>query len=105
MHDMNSASIAIRPARIDDCVALWSLAALDSATVPAEPLLVAEADGEIVAALSVESGERIADPFRRTAEAVALLELRAGQVPHERSTGRRSLLDRVRHRAAPAAAQ
>jgi hypothetical protein len=102
---MNSTAISIRPARIDDCVALWSVAALDSATVPREPLLVAEADGEIVAALSVADGEAIADPFRRTAEAMALLRMRAGQMPSGAAPARRSLLDRVRHRAAPVAAQ
>ncbi len=77
---MDTASIAIRPARQDDYVALWSVASLDSAVVPPEPLLVAETDGEIVAALSLESGEAIADPFQRTAEAIALLEARADQL-------------------------
>jgi hypothetical protein len=75
---MNS-SISIRTTGSDDYVALWSIAALDSATVPAEPLIVAEEDGEIVAALSLATGAAIADPFRRTAGAVALLRLRAAQ--------------------------
>jgi ApbE superfamily uncharacterized protein (UPF0280 family) len=75
---MNS-SISIRTTGSDDYVALWSIAALDSATVPAEPLIVAEEDGEIVAALSLATGDVVADPFRRTAGAVALLRLRAAQ--------------------------
>ena len=76
---MNTASISIRPAGCDDYVALWSIAALDSSALPAEPLLVAEEGGAIVAAISLGSGEVVADPFRRTAGAVALLRLRASQ--------------------------
>ena len=100
---MNTASISIRPARGDDYVELWSVAALDSSFVPAEPLLVAEQDGEIVAALSLASREAIADPFERTADAVELLHLRANQLPRrtERSHGR--LLARLRGRPALAA--
>ena len=97
---MNTASISIRPARGDDYVELWSVAALDSSFVPAEPLLVAEQDGEIVAALSLSSGATIADPFRRSAGAVSLLRLRASQHAGERAE-RRGLLGRLRGRPAP----
>src|SRR3954447_9777589 len=97
---MNSASISIRTARQEDFTALWSVATLDSSLVPSEPLLVAEADGEIVAALSLESGDSIADPFQRTAEAVDLLRVRASQFSPERSRPR-SLLRRLRGRPAP----
>ena len=38
---------------------------------------VAETDDEVVAALSVDTGERVADPFRRTADVVDLLAYRA----------------------------
>jgi hypothetical protein len=72
-----SPSVLIRAARGSDGPALTALAALDSATVPAGSLLVAEADGDLVAALSPASGARIADPFRPTRDVVALLELRA----------------------------
>ena len=102
---MNSAQISIRPVHRDDYVALWSVAALDSALVPAEPLLVAEADGEIVAALSLAGGESIAHPFRPTAETVALLRLRASQFPHDRSRPRSRLLGRLRGRPATLTAQ
>jgi len=71
-------SVLIRAARGSDGPALEALAGLDSAAVPTGGLLVAEADGELVAALGA-GGERIADPFRRTADVVALLELRAGR--------------------------
>ena len=96
---MDTASIAIRPANRDDFVALWSVASLDSALVPSEPLLVAEADGEIVAALSLANGEAIADPFRRTAAAVDLLRLRASQLPRDDGRPRR-MLNRLRGRPA-----
>ena len=100
---METSQIVIRASSPADCIALWSLAALDSALVPTSPLLVAEADGQVVAATSLESGETIADPFRRTAEAVALLRLRASQFARELS-GSRSLLGRLRGRPAPVAA-
>jgi hypothetical protein len=100
---MNStASISIRTARRDDFTTLWSVATLDSSVVPAEPLLVAERDGAIVAAMSLMTGESIADPFKRTADAVDLLRLRASQVPH-RSQSSRRLLGRLRGRPALAA--
>ena len=96
---MDTTQISIRTTGCDDYVALWSIAALDSATVPAEPLLVAEEDGAIVAALSLATGETIADPFRRTAQAVALLRLRASQHAGEREP-RHGLLARLRDRTA-----
>jgi hypothetical protein len=42
--------------------------------------VVAEVDGEIVAALPLSGGDVFADPFRRTAHLVPLLQLRARQV-------------------------
>jgi hypothetical protein len=69
-------SLIIRAAQGSDGVALERLAALDSAHVPTGDLLVAEADGALVAAYAPATGATIADPFRRTAEAVQLLELR-----------------------------
>ena len=101
---METASIAIRTARQDDYVALWQVASLDSGLVPDAPLLVAEAEGEIVAALSLSTGEAIADPFRRTAEAVALMRMRASQLPRD-SARPRGLLRRLRGRPSPAAVQ
>ena len=69
--------ITIRPGYADDHQALARLAALDSAVIPAEPLLVAEMDGEMSAALSLRDGTSIADPFRPTADIVALLRAHA----------------------------
>ena len=95
--------IIIRPARTDDGFALHRLAALDSSSVPTGPILAAEMDGEIVAALPLDGGRTIADPFRATAPAVALLELRAGQVATTTGPERRGLRLRARRALAHAA--
>ena len=73
-----SPSVLIRAARGSDGAALARLAALDSAdAVPAGELLVAELDGTVVAARSLETGAVIADPFSRTTDVLALLEVHA----------------------------
>ena len=73
-----SPTVVIRAARGSDGPALRRLAELDSHDhVPAGELLIAEADDEVVAALSLNTGEHIADPFRRPADVVDLLEYRA----------------------------
>lgn len=95
--------LTIRPAFADDAVALERLAALDSSTVPrGDALLVACVDGVVVAALRIEDEAAIADPFRPTAEIVALLAVRARQL---RGTGmrRRDGLRRAWARRRPAA--
>jgi hypothetical protein len=70
-------TVVIRAARGSDGPALRRLAELDSRELPAGDLLVAETDHEVVAALAVATGERVADPFRRTADVVDLLAYRA----------------------------
>jgi hypothetical protein len=70
-------TVVIRAARGSDGPALRRLAALDSADVPAGELLIAEADDALVAAVSVDTGAKVADPFRRTADVVDLLAFRA----------------------------
>jgi hypothetical protein len=81
-------SVLIRAARGSDGPALVRLAALDSAALPQGELLVAESDGAIVAARAIGTGETIADPFRPTADLVALLTLRSRLVERP---------DRARH--------
>jgi hypothetical protein len=56
------------------------LADLDSRHAPEGPVLGAEVEGTLLAAISLTTGDVIADPFSRTAELRALLETRAGQV-------------------------
>lgn len=67
----------VRYARPGDERALAYLAALDSARVPPAPILVAELDGRLRAAVSVTDSTAIADPFHLTADLVAALRERA----------------------------
>jgi hypothetical protein len=86
-------NITVRRAVSGDRSELARLAELDSATAPRGPALVAVADSRMLAALPLGSGRPIADPFERTAEVVALLELRAAQLrddePESRGWGER----------------
>ena len=72
-------TITLRGASAADAAALERLAALDSRRLPGGDLLVAESDGHIVAAVSVRTLDAVADPFERTADAVALLRRQAVQ--------------------------
>jgi hypothetical protein len=68
-------AVVIRAARGSDGPALEQLAQLDSRRPLVGEVLVGERDGELVAAYAPASGSAIADPFRPTADIVALLEL------------------------------
>ena len=90
-------NVTVRRSTAGDESALARLAALDSASTPRGPALVAEADSRMLAALPLGSGRPIADQFEHTAGLVQLLELRRSQIeeatrgePRER--GLRSLL-------------
>lgn len=78
-------TIALRLAQQDEGDAVVRLAALDGVKPLEGPVLLALADGEPVAALSLDDGRVAADPFHSTAEAVELLQVRA----HRRSDRRR----------------
>jgi hypothetical protein len=90
-------SVLIRAARGSDGPALERLAALDSSVVPAGALLVAEADGALVAARSVTTGAAIADPFVPSAGVATLLAIRAAAL--QPRAPRRGLADRLGLRA------
>jgi hypothetical protein len=81
-------NITVRHAVAADLGDLTRLAALDSATPPRGPALVAVADSRMLAALPLGSGRPIADPFEPTAEIVALLQLRAEQLRQADANGR-----------------
>jgi hypothetical protein len=66
-------NLHIRTARPQDAASLKRLAALDSAAPLAGDVLMAEARGRPVAALSLVDGRAVADPFAPTAPAVAAL--------------------------------
>ncbi len=89
--DPTDTSITIRAAGLQDAEALRRLAQRDSRAVPEGELLIALVDGEARAAISLASGETIADPFHRTEELVGMLTLRGSQLRGERRQRRRSL--------------
>src|SRR5437763_16568046 len=72
-----SSPLAIRRSAPGDGDRIRLLARLDDRRAPAGPCLVAEIEGEMVAALSLVTGAAVSDPFRGTADALALLQLRA----------------------------
>ena len=73
-------SIALRLCRVGDDEALARLAALEEKPVPHGEFVIAEVDGRIVAALPLDGGPPLRDPFARTAHLLRLLELRAAQL-------------------------
>jgi hypothetical protein len=78
MAPLTTPTITIRPAYADDDQSLLRLSVLDSAPgVPPAPLLLAEIDGELRAALSLSDGSTIADPFFPTADVIELLRVHA----------------------------
>lgn len=85
--------IVIRFSERGDERALARLAGRDSKSVPNGALLVAEADGEVRAAVTLDGRGNISDPFHRTAELVRLLDLRRSQLysdePRRRPRSRR----------------
>jgi hypothetical protein len=93
-------AIIIRPARDSDEYRLMTLAQRDSAAVPAGNLLVAEVGGAIRAAVAVEGGAEIADPFHPTAGLLDLLRARAEQ--SRRRPGRIRIITRSHPRLARA---
>ena len=62
-----------------DSQKLWRLAALDDRRAPAGPALLAYVDGELRAAVGLEDGRAVADPFHPTAELVEILRFQARQ--------------------------
>jgi hypothetical protein len=75
-----SQSLVIRKASSEDSGRVERLAILDSAPVPSGPVLVAEQDGMLVAAVPLGGGRSIADPFVPSSDVVSLLELRRTQL-------------------------
>ena len=74
---MTENTLTIRPADLADLAALDRLAALDTASPPTGDVLVAEVGRELWAAVEVDSGAAIADPFHPSADLVELLRLHA----------------------------
>jgi hypothetical protein len=80
LRQSDEAPLIIRHADPVDLPALQRLAALDSRRIPSGELFVAEVSGSLRAAVSIDTGAVIADPFEHTAAIVDLLRLHASAV-------------------------
>jgi hypothetical protein len=70
-------AITIRLSTNADATRIAELAELDARPAPVGPALLAEVDGELQAAVGIDDGRAVADPFRFTDDVVRLLRLRA----------------------------
>jgi hypothetical protein len=77
--------IELRVAQPEDDYYVSRLAQLDDAPLPVAPVLLALVDGEAVAALSLNDGRVVANPFVATEKVVTLLRLRATQLSGQRN--------------------
>ena len=82
--------LLLRTATAVDSAALDRLAALDSARPLTGEVMVASAGGDVRAALSLETGRVVADPFYPSAELVELLRAAAGDRRPRRRWRRRA---------------
>jgi hypothetical protein len=84
MTPRQTSTLALRMAHADDDGDVRRLAALDSSPPLEEPVMLALADGEAVAAMSLSDKRVVANPFLPTADAVALLDMRIAQLRRPR---------------------
>ena len=91
---MNS-TLTIRHATASDSDAIERLAALDSSSAPPGEVLLAEVGDELWAAVEVDSGIAIADPFRSSGDLVELLRLHANGTSGRRFRPARRLIPRL----------
>jgi hypothetical protein len=92
--DMDFQQITLRRAVDCDRRALTRLAQLDSTRLPDDDFLLGEVAGEPWAAIGIQTGVVVADPFRPTADLEELLRMRAesahaAPAPHWRRLLRR----------------
>jgi hypothetical protein len=94
--------VTIRHAAPADLASLERLAALDSRRIPSGELFVAEVEGRLLAATSIDTGAVIADPFEHTAALVELLRVRSAGVRPVASP--QAVVDEPAHELLPEAA-
>lgn len=94
--------LTIRLSTLSDALDLGRLARLDSTLYDGGSMLLAESDGRLVAAVKLDGSASFADPFERSAGALALLELRVAQLSEQRRS--RPTVRRRRGYRAPASA-
>jgi hypothetical protein len=85
----------IRPATKEDLRSLHELAQLDSQRPLGGRILIGEIDGRPAAAISLNDGRVVADPFQRTVQLTQSLRLRAASIQAVSETP--SLRDRIRN--------
>jgi hypothetical protein len=76
----NELPLVLRLCTVHDDAAIDRLAALEGRHAPSGRFVVAELAGEIVAALPIDGGPALADPFRSTLHLLPLMRLRARQL-------------------------
>jgi hypothetical protein len=94
--------VTIRHAAAADLASLERLAALDSRRIPSGELFVAEVEGRLLAAASIDTGAVIADPFEHTASIVELLRVHSRAV--RPAAPRRAVVDEPVEELLPEAA-
>jgi hypothetical protein len=82
-HVARGAVISIRLAGRDEDAVIERLAQLTERPVPSGRTLIAEVDGEVVAALPLAGREALVDPFKPSSEVQQLLALRANQLERD----------------------
>jgi hypothetical protein len=87
-----TAPVTVRRFAERDIDAIQRLAELDEKPIPSGGVLVAEQAGELVAALPLDGGQALADPFKPTADVVELLKVSARQLREASGAPRHSLL-------------
>jgi hypothetical protein len=89
---LNALAASVRFAHPEEAGALQRLAQLDDAPELAGEILVATIDADVVAALSLDDGRVVANPFVLTSDAVELLRASATALRGRRRRRWRSAL-------------
>ena len=92
---MTNTALTIRRATASDAFALKRLSALDSAFPPTGDVLLAEMGSELWAAVSIDTGAAVADPFRPSGDLVELLRHASRDHRAERRGSIKRLLPRL----------
>ena len=82
-----SEPITIRHSRGMDRAAVEELAELDGRPAPVGETLLAEVNGKLWAAVGIDDGAAVGDPFLPTADVLWLLQIRAEQERAARAPG------------------
>jgi hypothetical protein len=96
---MTNTALTIRRATPADAFSLRRLAVLDSSSPPTGDVLLAEMDSELWAAVSIDTGASVADPFRPSGDLVELLRFRARRVSGQGDAERHGLARLLPHAA------